>query len=238
MSDGAAGDADEVVLRAREVHKDYALPGQAIRVLRGVSLTVIRGETLCIRGASGAGKSTLLHILGGLERPTRGEVQCLGSDVYRLPERARAALRGRRVGFVFQSYHLLPELDTLENVMLPGLTELKAWGSRATLRDRAFELLRHVGLGDRLHHRPMELSGGEQQRVALARSMINRPEILFADEPTGNLDSQTGEQVLELLFHMVDEMRHTLVMVTHNEAVAARCARSLLLRDGVIVNGR
>jgi predicted ABC-type transport system involved in lysophospholipase L1 biosynthesis ATPase subunit len=232
----SAIDPDGFVLRAHDVHKDYALPRQTIQVLRGVSLAVSRGETLCIRGASGAGKSTLLHILGGLERPSRGGVHCLGSDVYHLPESARSSLRAQRVGFVFQSYHLLPELDTLENVMLPGLKTAPAWGRRSALRERASVLLERVGLSDRLHHRPMELSGGEQQRVALARSMINRPEILFADEPTGNLDSHTGGHVLELMFRMVCDLRHTLVLVTHNDALAGRCSRTLVLRDGVIMN--
>ncbi len=201
---------------------------ETVPVLTDVNLDVGQQETLCIRGMSGAGKTTLLHLLGGLERPTQGAVECLGRDFALLSERRRAALRGGHLGFVFQAYHLLPELNVLENVMLPSMKQ----GGSAGGRDRARALLEQVGLGHRLTHRPSELSGGEQQRTALARALVNRPQIVLADEPTGNLDSTTGDQVLDLLFGLVVDHSSTLVLVTHNDRLADRCDRSLLLRDG------
>ncbi len=206
-----------------------------IHVLKGVSLQVRRGETLSIMGASGAGKSTLLHILGGLDQPTHGEVLLGGRSIYDLPAGARAEIRATRIGFVFQAYHLLPELDVAENVMLPAMSRFGAVARHAQNRARALDLLAQVGLADRAEHRPMELSGGEQQRVALARALMNDPEIMLADEPTGNLDSATGEIVLKYLFDLTAGRRHTLVVVTHNEAVAAMCDRQLHLRDGSLV---
>ncbi len=226
--------SNDVVLQAQGVHKSYTLLKQEIAVLNGVNVTVQRGETVCIQGASGAGKSTLLHVLGGLENPTSGSVSCMNEDLYRLRESRRAVLRSRTLGFVFQSYHLIPELDVLENVLLPARSQWGALARMAELRDRARELLSRVGLEHRLTHRPLELSGGEQQRVALARALMNEPEILLADEPTGNLDANTGEQVLEHLFGLVRDENRTLVVVTHSEAVAAHCTRNLRLVDGVI----
>jgi len=220
------------LIQARDIRRSFALGARQLDVLRGVSLAVHAGETLAITGLSGAGKSTLLHILGGLDRPTAGEVLYRGRDFYACRERARAAIRAQKIGFVFQAYHLLPELSVLENVLLPGLSLPGAFLQGRKLRQRAGELLARVGLAERLEHRPSELSGGEQQRVALARALMNRPELLLADEPTGNLDSQTGEDVLRYLFDLVREQNLTLVIVTHNEAVAARCARHLVLRDG------
>ena len=208
-------------LRARAVAKTYVLGKHKISVLRDISVDVSFGETLCIRGASGAGKTTLLHILGGLEQPNSGTVEIGGADVYMMRERKRSHVRGTRIGFVFQAYHLLPELTIEENVLLPSMK-------------RARELLDQVGLSERLEHRPAELSGGEQQRAAIARSLINDPDIILTDEPTGNLDSRTGESVLDLLFDLVVARRRTLVMVTHNDQVAERCSRSMTLADGTL----
>ena len=221
-----------MILAARAVSKTYTLDSVAIDVLKGVSLEVRAGETLSIMGASGAGKSTLLHCLGGLDRPTAGAVEFQGRDVYALSSAARTEVRATKIGFVFQAYYLLPELDLLENVMLPALSRRGALARRATLAQRGLALLDSVGLRDRAAHRPFELSGGEQQRAALARSLMNEPELVLADEPTGNLDSQTGRQVLDYLFQLTRDRGHTLVLVTHNAEVAALCDRALILRDG------
>jgi len=221
-------------VRARAIAKTYVLGKHRIPVLQDISLDVSFGETVCIRGASGAGKTTLLHILGGLEQPNSGTVEIGGADVYMMGEGRRSHLRGTRVGFVFQAYHLLPELTVEENVMLPSMRLSGAGRARVEAEKRCRELLDHVGLSDRLDHRPPELSGGEQQRAAIARSLINDPDIMLADEPTGNLDSRTGDSVLDLLFDLVDARHRTLVMVTHNDQVAERCTRSMILADGVI----
>jgi predicted ABC-type transport system involved in lysophospholipase L1 biosynthesis ATPase subunit len=231
--DSPAG-RSEFALEARELHRSFAMGRREVRVLQGVSLRVRAGEALCVMGASGAGKSTLLHILGGLDRPTRGAVVLQGLDLYALAPGARSEIRARRLGFVFQAYHLLPELDLAENVALPAMSRWGATRRSAEHRARATGLLDRVGLRDRAAHRPTELSGGEQQRAALARALMNDPEIVFADEPTGNLDSDTGAQVLDSLFELVRERRHTLVLVTHNQEVARRCDRVLLLKDGVL----
>lgn len=205
---------------------------RTLEVLRGVSLGVTEGESLAISGISGAGKSTLLHVMGGLDRPTAGRVLYRGRDLYAVGDRERSAVRAQKIGFVFQAYHLLPELTVLENVLLPGLSAYGAFLRGPRLRERAAMLLGRVGLSARALHRPNELSGGEQQRVAIARALMNGPELLLADEPTGNLDSRTGEDVLHYLFELAREEGLTLVMVTHNEAVAARCGRHVELRDG------
>ncbi|HMP71659.1 MAG TPA: ABC transporter ATP-binding protein [Kiritimatiellia bacterium] len=221
-----------VLVEARDVGKAFTMGQTRIDVLRGVSLGVYERETLAITGASGAGKSTLLHALGGLERPSGGQILWRGEDLYAMSGSRRNELRSQHIGFVFQSFHLLPELDVLDNVLLP------VWSRRGTLRqarehrERALGLLASVGLAERARHRPLELSGGEQQRVAIARALINEPEIVFADEPTGNLDSRTGETVLSYLFDLTGGNRHTLVLVTHNEALADSCGRRLDLRDG------
>jgi ABC-type lipoprotein export system ATPase subunit len=224
----------EPIIEAREITKTYVMGRHPLRVLRGVSLAVGEGETLAITGPSGAGKSTLLHALGGLDEPTSGAVIFKQREVYGLSARDRTMIRARHIGFMFQSYHLLPELDVLENVLLPTMTE---WGRRrlaAQCRQKAYDLLASVGLAERLHHTPLELSGGEQQRVALARALINGPELVLADEPTGNLDSETGEQVLRCLFKLTREQRHTLILVTHNTDVASACDRVIHLKDGQI----
>ena len=220
------------LVEARDIRRAYAMGSRTLEVLRGVSLSIDEGGSTAITGMSGAGKSTLLYILGGLDRPTSGRVLYRGRDLYAAGDRERSAIRAQKIGFVFQAYHLLPELTVLENVLLPGLSQAGAFLRGGKLRARAEELLGRVGLAERAAHRPNELSGGEQQRVAIARALVNGPELLLADEPTGNLDSKTGEEVLRYLFELAREQGLTLVIVTHNEAVAARCRRRVVLRDG------
>lgn len=224
------------MLQAEKLHKAYVLGKKTIHVLAGTSFGVAEGETVSVVGLSGAGKSTLLHLLGGLDHPDQGRVVLDGQDLYRLSGSKRAAVRCRSIGFVFQSYHLLPEMDVLENVALPAMaacnSKSKSWRS---VRARAMELLEQVGLQDRAIHRPQELSGGEQQRVAMARALMNEPRLVLADEPTGNLDEQTGSQVLGCLFSMAKTRGRSLVIVTHDSRVASRCDRSLRLVDGVLI---
>ncbi len=223
------------LIEAIDIRRSYAVGTRTLEVLRGVSLSIDAGESTAITGMSGAGKSTLLYILAGLDRPTSGRVLYRGRDIYAAGDGERSAIRAQKIGFVFQAYHLLPELTVLENVILPGLSQHGAFLRGAALRKRAEELLGRVGLAERAVHRPNELSGGEQQRVALARALMNGPELLLADEPTGNLDSKTGEDILHYLFDLASEQGLTLVIVTHNEAVATRCHRHVALRDGVPV---
>ena len=218
--------ADNVHLHARGLNKSFRLGNTTLDILRGLDLTVLRGETVFLCGASGAGKSTLLYTLAGLERPTSGDVHFENEDLYGISALRQAELRNTRMGFVFQSYMLLPELTALENVALPGLI-----GGKPD-RERAAELLEKVGLGPRTGHLPSELSGGEQQRVAIARALANRPSMLFADEPTGNLDSRTGGEVIDLLLGLARENGTTLLAVTHDADLAARGDRVLHIRDG------
>jgi ABC-type lipoprotein export system ATPase subunit len=219
-------------LVARQVTKVYQLEKARIEVLRGVDAEVRPGETVSIMGASGAGKSTLLHTLGSLDQPTSGKVTLDGEDLYAAAASRRNELRATVFGFVFQAFHLLPELDVLDNVILPALSRRGALRRREEIRVRGRELLASVGLGHRMNHRPLELSGGEQQRASIARALMNRPRYVLADEPTGNLDSVTGQHVLDTLFGLIEQEGMGLVIVTHNEAVAARCRRQLVLRDG------
>lgn len=220
------------VLEAKAVHRVFKAGESEVRALQGVDVKITLGETMSVTGESGAGKSTLLHLLGGLERPSAGQVLLKGRDLYAMSPRERSLVRAREFGFVFQSYHLLPELDVLENVKLPSMTGAGPPESRGREDERARELLDRVGLLPRAVHRPAELSGGEQQRVAVARALMNEPAIILADEPTGNLDSRTGELVLDYLFGIARERGNTVVLVTHNEKVAARCDRQLVLHDG------
>ena len=220
----------EFVLSATEVSKSVEGPDGRLTILDGVSLDVVRGESLAIVGASGSGKTTLLGLLAGLDRPSTGAISLAGERLDVLDEEARARLRRRLVGFVFQSFHLLPALNAEENVMLP--LELEG---RSDAGARAKAALAGVGLDARRHHYPHQLSGGEQQRVALARAFVHEPELLFADEPTGNLDQRTGSAVGDLLFALNREHGTTLVLVTHDTNLASRCARSLRLADGRIV---
>lgn len=222
------------VLTATGLQKRYKMGRHVLEILRGADLVVDEGETVAIVGQSGAGKSTLLHVLGGLDQPDGGSVSIFGEDFYAASMRRRTALRGQMLGFVFQSYHLLHEMDVLENVCLPALNGLGAHRRLADMREQAMELLRSVGMEDRAHHRPLELSGGEQQRVALARALMNRPRIILADEPTGNLDAENGRRVLEYLFALTADGRHTLVVVTHDQSVAASCNRTLVIHEGVL----
>ena len=222
------------MLSARAVTKSYVMGRRSLEVLCGVNLDVSRGEFLALRGASGAGKSTLLHLIGGLDSPNSGDIYFDGQNLAAFPERKLTEFRNRRVGFVFQAYYLLPELDALENVCLPARMA-RVPAAQAAARGR--ELLTLAGLKDRMEHKPYELSGGEQQRVAIARALINEPELLLADEPTGNLDSHTGGEIIELLKKLHVEKRTTLVIATHDAKVAAHAQRVVELADGRIANG-
>ncbi|MGA7885991.1 MAG: ABC transporter ATP-binding protein [Acidobacteriaceae bacterium] len=218
------------MIEVRGLKKSIRNGARTVEILRGIDLTIPKGQFAAIMGASGSGKSTLLGLLAGLDSPTEGEVILDGLSIGRLEEDKLAEVRGRRIGFVFQSYQLIPTLTALENVMLPY--ELNAPGDA---RGRAEALLEAVGLRDRLHHYPVQLSGGEQQRVALARAFVLDPPIVLADEPTGNLDSQNGQHVLELLMERQREAGTTLVLVTHDAQIAERADRRIHLRDGLIV---
>jgi putative ABC transport system ATP-binding protein len=218
------------VLTAKSIGKTVKSGDADLVILRDIDLAVTQGEAVAIAGASGSGKSTLLAILAGLDTPSTGKVSLDGMDLFSLDEDARAELRGRTVGFVFQSFQLLPSLTALENVMLP--LELS---NHPDPEKNSREMLTRVGLGERLHHYPKHLSGGEQQRVALARAFVVRPKVLLADEPTGSLDADSGAEVITLLFEMNREYGTTLVLVTHDESLAARCARIVRLAAGRIV---
>ncbi|HTO70635.1 MAG TPA: ABC transporter ATP-binding protein [Myxococcota bacterium] len=216
-------------LEAVGVVKRFRLGEETIEVLSGVNLLLRPGESLAVLGVSGAGKSTLLHILGGLERPTAGEVRFGGRDLYTLSSEDVAAFRNRSLGFVFQSHHLLPEFDAEENVMMPCLL---AGASRRQARDKARALLDAVGLSHRLHHGPGKLSGGERQRVAIARALVMDPAVVLADEPTGNLDPHTADEVVDLFLRLNAQAQTALVLVTHNEKLANRLAKKCYLVEG------
>jgi putative ABC transport system ATP-binding protein len=220
----------DIVLEARNLNKQVSSPEGPLTIVRNISFTVTRGESIALVGPSGAGKSTLLALLAGLDLPTSGEVVLAGETLGALDEDGRARLRAERVGFVFQSFHLLPSLTALENVMLP--LEL---GARDDAREAANEMLSRVGLAARARHYPRQLSGGEQQRVALARASVGHPAVLFADEPTGNLDTATGERIAQLLFELNRGSDTTLVLVTHEAALAVRCGRVLTMEAGALV---
>ena len=219
------------ILAANELTKTYPSGGQPLTVLRAVSFTIVRGETCAILGPSGSGKTTLLALSAGLDSPSSGSVTLNGHRLEQLDEDARARVRNESVGFVFQNFQLIPTLTALENVMVP----LELRGER-NIRGFAVELLGRVGLAERLGHYPAQLSGGEQQRVALARAFINRPQILFADEPTGNLDAETSGRIVELLFDLNTSLGTTLVLVTHDLELAQRTRRVIRLRGGAVVS--
>jgi putative ABC transport system ATP-binding protein len=221
---------DTVVLAAEGIGKQVSSPEGTLAILSSVSFEIRRGESVAVIGASGAGKSTLLALLAGLDEPTSGRALLAGHDLAALDEDGRAAVRARHVGFVFQSFHLVPSLTALENVMLP--LEL---ARRQDARSAAKDVLARVGLAERLGHYPRQLSGGEQQRVAIARAFVTQPDVLFADEPTGNLDATTGEKIMDLLFGLNQATHTTLVLVTHDRTLAARCDRVIRLEAGRLV---
>ena len=228
----------DVAIQLDRLHKSYQLGRVDLHVLRGVSFRVAAGEFAAVVGASGSGKSTMLHLAGLLDRPDSGQIRLLGRDSTDLSSRARNRMRCRDIGFVFQFYHLLPELNVLQNVLLPARVDAPAMGwlsRRRAAKKHARQILERLGLDDRLTHRPAELSGGERQRVALARAMINRPRILLADEPTGNLDSKAGKGILELMRELNRRSGQTTLMVTHDLSLAERADRVLHLCDGQIV---
>ena len=228
MTDSSVG---QLIVQAIALTKQVSTGEDQLTILHDINLGVNAGEAVAIVGASGSGKSTLLGLLAGLDTPTSGKVHLDGKDIFSLDEDGRASLRGQMLGFVFQSFQLLPALTAIENVMLP----LELSGAN-NARAAALELLGRVGLEARLKHYPKQLSGGEQQRVALARAFVTHPQLLLADEPTGNLDSATGEQIIELMFELNRERGTTLVLVTHDEAISSRCARQIKLAGGRVVN--
>jgi ABC-type lipoprotein export system ATPase subunit len=219
----------------KNIFKTYYVGELDLPVLKGVSLSVERGELVALRGASGSGKSTLMHILGCLDHPTSGEYWLDGQEVSRLSSDERALLRNHKIGFVFQNFNLLPRTSALENIMLPLSYTVEHLSDRE-VRHRAMELINRVDLGDRFHHEPSQLSGGQQQRVAIARALINQPALLLADEPTGNLDSHTSKEVLRMFQHLNQEENLTIIIVTHDPAVARHARRTVGISDGVIID--
>ncbi len=221
------------MITIHDLYKSFPMGDRQVQVLRGIRLEIRRGELVSVVGASGAGKSTLLHIIGTLEQPTSGTVLFDGTNIFQLSEEARAEFRNRRIGFVFQFHHLLPEFTALENVCLPALVQRR---SMSEVEREASELLGRVNLGHRLHHKPGELSGGEQQRVAVARALIQHPDLVLADEPTGNLDTHTGDDLFALLRDLNHANGTTFVIVTHNEKLSAQADRIIHMEDGRITN--
>lgn len=217
-----------MIIEAHDIHKSFG----RLEVLKGIDFSADKAETVSIMGASGTGKSTLLQILGTLSTPDSGSLMIDGEDVLRLRSDALASFRGRKIGFVFQAHHLLPEFTALENVMIPALI---AGTAASTAKAEALRLLGSLGLKDRAAHKPAELSGGEQQRTAIARAIINRPSVLFADEPTGNLDSATKQEIHKVFFDLRDSIGQTIVIVTHDPQLASLCDRRLEMKDGLFV---
>jgi lipoprotein-releasing system ATP-binding protein len=226
--------SEPVLLRARGLHKSYTGVRESLHILRGIDLDLRPGEMLAVTGASGSGKSTLLHVLGTLDRPDAGTVEFEGRDLFGLGEAELARFRNRNLGFVFQFHHLLPEFTALENVMMPGLIQRKSPGAAS---QRARELLEEVGLGERADHKPDELSGGEQQRVALARSLFANPRLVLADEPSGNLDPESARRLHQLMYTLARRHRQCWVVVTHNEELAQLADTQCRIQDGILKAG-
>lgn len=218
----------DVMIRTVDLHRGYRIGKKSIEVLHGIDLEIRRGERVFLCGPSGAGKTTLLYTLAGLERPEKGSVHIHGIDLYAMGRRQQSEFRNREIGYIFQNYHLLPELTALENVAVPGAIAGK------NTSEAALKALRRVGLADRADHLPAELSGGEQQRVAIARAIVNEPKVLFADEPTGNLDSRNSAEIMAILMELASEHSVTLVVVTHDPSLARAGDRTLVIRDGSI----
>ncbi len=218
------------MIKVENIHKSFG----ELEVLKGVDLQVGRGEVVSIVGASGAGKSTLLNIMGSLMQPSGGKVFIDGTDIFALGTKELAAFRNRQIGFVFQFHHLLPEFTAMENVVMPALIGGAKWGSRE-VEQRARMLLEDLGVGERASHKPMQMSGGEQQRVAIARALMNNPAVLLADEPSGNLDSRNKEELHNLFFSLREKYNQTIVIVTHEQELAAKCDRCIEMRDGQII---
>ena len=229
ISSGQTAGGENLVVEG--LTKSFKRSGVVLEVLKGISLSIRSGEMVSIVGASGVGKSTFLHIIGTLDRATKGKISYYGRDISKMSGKELAYFRNRTIGFVFQFHHLLDEFTAIENTIMPGLI---AGVNRKTLEEKGVEILTRVGLQERLTHRPTELSGGEQQRVALARALIMEPKILLADEPTGNLDSKTSEELYELLFRLNENQKTTLILVTHNNLLAERMPRQLEMKDGII----
>jgi ABC-type lipoprotein export system ATPase subunit len=224
------GSVSEVMIETRDLHRSYRIGKKSIEVLHGIDLSISKGEKVFLCGPSGAGKTTLLYTLAGLEQPELGSVHIAGTDLYSLGRKAQARFRNKSIGYVFQNYHLLPELTAVENVAVPGAIA----GENRT--EEALLALERVGLKDRADHLPAELSGGEQQRVAIARAIVNQPAVLFADEPTGNLDSNTSKEIMDILLQLADEHGVTLIVVTHDQNLAKVGDRMLVIKDGKVTS--
>ncbi len=220
------------MIRITDLHKSFTMGSQELTVLKGIDLEIPRGQMVAVVGASGAGKSTMLHIMGMLDRPTKGTVYFDNQDLFQMSEAQQAEFRNRRIGFVFQFHHLLPEFTALENACMPALIQRRPIEE---VEQEATTLLQEVGLGQRLHHKPGELSGGEQQRVAVARALLQKPDLVLADEPTGNLDTHTGEALFGLLRDLNRTRKTTFVIVTHNDKLSAQSDRIIYMQDGMIV---
>lgn len=223
------GKVNEVMIETRNLHRSYRIGKKSIEVLHGIDLQITKGEKVFLCGPSGAGKTTLLYTLAGLERPEQGSVHIGGVDLYGMGRKEQAKFRNKSIGYIFQNYHLLPELTAVENVSVPGAIA----GENRTAE--ALLALERVGLKDRADHLPAELSGGEQQRVAIARAIVNEPSVLFADEPTGNLDSNTGNEIMGILLELANEQHVTLVVVTHDRSLADVGDRTLIIKDGSVI---
>lgn len=218
------------MITVEKIHKSFG----DLEVLKGVDMHISKGEVVGIVGASGAGKSTLLNIMGSLMQPSGGKIYINGTDIFSLSSKDLAAFRNREIGFVFQFHHLLPEFTALENVMMPALIGGAKWGSRE-VEERAKMLLEDLGVGERMQHKPMQMSGGEQQRVAIARALMNKPAVLLADEPSGNLDSRNKEELHNLFFTLREKYNQTIVIVTHEQELAAKCDRCIVMKDGMVL---